>query len=56
VYSEMLLVSDGPGNGRTRFDFTAFTPTAMGDITWTVMLVDGDVDDDTAGAATTVVP
>ena len=47
-------VSDPVGNGRTKFDFPAFTPTAAGDIVWTVTIADGDPDDDTATATTTV--
>jgi hypothetical protein len=47
-------VSDAPGNGQTRWDFPAYTPTASGDIDWTVTIADGNPDDDAATATTTV--
>jgi hypothetical protein len=47
-------VSDPSGNGQTRWDFPSFTPTAIGVIDWTVIVNDGDPDDDTATATTTV--
>ena len=55
VYNETLTVSDPVGNGRTKFDFPDFVPTAAGDIVWTATIADGDPDDDTAIATTTVV-
>jgi PKD repeat protein len=54
VYNEMLPVSDPVGDGRTRFDFPPYTPTAAGDILWTVTIDDDDADDDTAMATTLV--
>ena len=47
-------VSDAPGNGSTRWDFPSFTPTLSGDINWTATIADGDPDDDTATATTSV--
>jgi hypothetical protein len=55
VYRETLPVSDPAGNGRTRFNFPSFTPTAGGDINWTATIADDDPDDDVATATTTVV-
>jgi hypothetical protein len=41
-------------NGRARFAFPSFTPTAAGTINWTVTIADDDGDDDTATASTNV--
>ena len=54
VYSQAMDVSDAPGNGSTRWDFPPFPPTVRGDIDWTATIADGDPDDDTATATTTV--
>jgi hypothetical protein len=54
VYSQAMDVSDPSGNGQTRWDFPSFTPTTMGVIDWTAIVNDGDPDDDTATATTTV--
>jgi hypothetical protein len=54
VYNETLTVSDPVGNGRTKFTFPSYTPDDTGDITWTATIADGDPDDDTATATTTV--
>ena len=56
VYSETMAVTDPVGNGRTTYEFPAYTPAAIGDIMWTATIVDGDPDDDTATAVTRVVP
>ena len=42
VYIKTEPVSDPVGNGRTTVDFTPFTLTAAGDISWTVTIDDGD--------------
>jgi hypothetical protein len=55
VYTETLTVTDAVGNGRTKYDFPAYIPTEAGDILWTATIADGDPDDDTAVATTTVV-
>jgi hypothetical protein len=55
VYQETITVSDGVGNGRTRFVLPAFTPTVAGDITWTVTIDDPDPDVDVSVAVTRVV-
>jgi PKD repeat protein len=54
VYNETMMVSDPPGNGRSRFDFPSYVPTATGDIVWTATIFDGDPDEDTATAVTRV--
>jgi hypothetical protein len=51
-----MMVSDAVGNGRTRFTFPAYTPTAPGDIVWTATIADDDPDVDEAMATTRVVP
>ena len=56
VYRETLMVSDPAGNGSTRFEFPAFTPTAAGKIRWIVTIDDQDPDHDTAKATTEVKP
>ena len=56
VYSETMAVTDPVGNGRTTYEFPAYTPEVIGDIMWTATIVDGDPDDDTATAVTRVVP
>ena len=56
VYNVTLEVSDPVGNGRSKFDFPPYTPTASGDITWTATIADDDPDDDTATATTRVIP
>jgi PKD repeat protein len=55
VYNETATVTDAVGNGRTKFDFPAYIPTDAGDIVWTATIADGDPDDDTELATTTVV-
>jgi cysteine-rich repeat protein len=54
VFSETQAVFDSVGNGRTKFEFGPFRPTAAGDIIWTATVVDGNPDDDTAMATTRV--
>jgi hypothetical protein len=54
VYLQTITVSDGVGNGRTRFVLPSFTPTAPGDITWTVTIDDPDPDTDVSTAVTRV--
>jgi PKD repeat protein len=54
VYSQAKDVSDAPGNGHTKWAFPGYTPTATGHIDWTATIADGDPDDDTATATTTV--
>jgi hypothetical protein len=56
VYEQTLNVTDGVGNGSTRYAFESFSPDAEGDIVWTVVIADGDPDDDVATATTTVNP
>ena len=56
VYNESRQVSDGLGNGRTAFEFPAYTPGVVGDIMWTVTIADDDPDVDLATATTKVVP
>lgn len=56
IYRQTLQVFDGPGNGRTRFDFPSFTATTAGNITWTATIADADADADSASAVTVVVP
>ena len=56
VYNETIDVSDEVGNGRTRFTFPPFTPTASGEIVWTATIADDDPDIDEATATTNVVP
>jgi VCBS repeat-containing protein len=54
LYNRTVAVSDAVGDGRTRFDFPAYTPTAPGDIVWTATIADDDPDVDVASAVTTV--
>jgi chitodextrinase len=54
VYNETLLVHDDVGNGRSAFTFPSYTPTAIGDIQWTVTIADDDPDVDVATAVTVV--
>ena len=54
VYEETQDVSDDVGSGRNTFVFGPYTPTATGDILWTVTIADDDTDDDTATATTKV--
>jgi hypothetical protein len=59
VYNETLTVSDGVGNGRTKWDFPSYTPgvdgpAVAGTIVWTATIADGDPDVDEATATTTV--
>ena len=54
VYNETLPVHDAVGNGRTKFDFPAFTPVLAGDIIWAVTIADDDPDVDEATAVTMV--
>lgn len=56
IYEEILAVDDRPGNeGVAKYTFPAHTPTATGDIVWTVTLEDDDPDEDTATAVTRVI-
>lgn len=59
VYAETMAVTDLVGNGRATYNFPPFTPSVSGDISWTVIVDDGDMaldpgDQDTA--TTVVVP
>ena len=56
VYEQILEVTDGVGNGSTRYTFESFSPDAEGNIVWTAVIADGDPDDDVATATTTVNP
>ena len=56
VYQQTLNVTDGVGNGSTRYAFDSFSPDAEGDIEWTIKIADGDPDDDVATATTNVRP
>jgi len=56
VYVQTVNVTDGVGNGSTRYTFQSYIPTAGGDIEWTAVIADSDADDDTATATTTVNP
>ena len=56
VHTQTLDVTDAVGNGSTRYTLEPFTPTAAGDIEWTMVIADGDPDDDVAIATTTVNP
>jgi hypothetical protein len=56
VYQETLLVTDGVGNGSTKYDFPSYVPDTEGDIVWTAVINDEDPDDDVATTTTTVVP
>jgi hypothetical protein len=49
-----VTVTDAVGNGRTKFDFPEYTLDAAGEIVWTATIADGDADDDTATATTTL--
>ncbi|GFE58608.1 choice-of-anchor D domain-containing protein [Geobacter sp. AOG1] len=53
VYSETINVSVPPAE-TVMFKFPPFRPTVLGDITWTVTVVDNDADVDQATAVTTV--
>ena len=56
VHEQTLSVTDAVGNGSTRYTLDPFTPTAVGEILWTMVIADGDPDDDVATATTTVNP
>jgi hypothetical protein len=56
VYNETLPVSDAIGDGKSSFKFPSYTPTAIGDIQWTVTIFDNDPDVDVATATTAVTP
>ena len=56
VYNETIEVTDGVGNGSSKFAFAPYTPTGSGDITWTAVIDDSDPDDDVETATTTVRP
>lgn len=56
VYSETISVTDPVGDGRTTYEFPAYTPEAIGDIMWTATIADVDPDVDEATAVTRVVP
>ena len=53
VYSQTIDVSPPPGE-TVMYRFPSYAPTALGDITWTVDVVDNDADVDEATAVTTV--
>jgi hypothetical protein len=55
VYRETKNVSAPLGGGKGT-KFPSFNPTGTGNITWTATLTDGNADNDTATAVTTVVP
>ncbi|MDX1763799.1 MAG: multicopper oxidase family protein, partial [bacterium] len=54
VYRETRMVFDLAGNGRSRFGFSPYAPTAVGTINWTVTIADDDPDQDIATATTVV--
>lgn len=54
VFTESQVVSDHIDNRQSTFRFGPYTPTATGDIQWTVTIDDGNPDDDTATATTSV--
>jgi VCBS repeat-containing protein len=54
VYNHTMQVSDAVGDGRSRFAFPSYTPTAGGDIIWTATIADDDPDVDVATAETEV--
>jgi hypothetical protein len=54
VYNETIQVSDAVGDGRSRFSYPSYLPTAAGNINWTVTIFDDNPDDDTATAMTQV--
>ena len=56
VHEQTLDVTDGVGNGSTRYTLDPFTPLAVGEIQWTMVIADGDPDDDVATATTAVNP
>ncbi len=56
VHQQTLIVTDAVGNGSTRYTLDPYTPIAVGDIVWTMVIADGDPDDDVAIATTTVNP
>jgi len=56
VHQQTLSVTDAVGNGSTKYTLDPFTPTAVGEILWTMVIADGDPDDDVATATTTVNP
>jgi hypothetical protein len=55
VYRETKNVSAPLGGGKGT-KFPSFNPTSTGNITWTATLTDGNADNDTATAVTTVFP
>jgi len=55
VYREPAEVSDAVGDGSSRFMFPGYVPDMSGDIVWTAIIADDDVDEDMATAQTTVV-
>jgi hypothetical protein len=54
VFEQTEPVFDEPGNGRTTFEFGPYTPDATGEITWTVIVDDGNPDTDEATATSNV--
>lgn len=56
VYNQSLPVTDAVGNGPSRYYFPGYTPSAAGDIVWTISLSDDDPDSDTLLATTRVDP
>ena len=56
VHQQTLEVTDAVGNGSTRYTLDPYTPDAVGEILWTMVIADGDPDDDVAIATTTVNP
>ncbi|MDH5513250.1 MAG: hypothetical protein OEY27_08585 [Gammaproteobacteria bacterium] len=53
MYREILDVSDAVGGG-SRYVFPAYLPAMHGEIIWTPMVADDEVDADSATAATMV--
>jgi hypothetical protein len=56
VYNKSMNVSAPLGGNVKVFKFSFFTPTSTGNINWTATINDGNPDNDTANAATTVLP
>ena len=51
-----VLMLTAAFGGSARYTLDPFTPTVTGDITWTMVIADGDPDDDVAIATTIVNP
>ena len=56
VHEQTLEVTDAVGNGSTRYTLDPYTPQAEGEILWTIVIADGDSEDDVAIATTSVNP